>query len=281
MKSERYWALVRYRIEKQQNRIRISQLRERFADGILPPPGSPPFKYRPAFMVAGWRPVSQAEEAEASRRSAIHRVDWEYPSPREPLALGEFASGVHQLEMRDACRWCRDGRGIWVQGAQPISAEEWGPHGYSVSSLPDGLMLTREDRELLARILKKSPGRNRGRPPIGERAMTEAKRQRRSRARRAVIAPVRGSQPGTVAPVPLGPAVPGTYSGYESLNIEIEQMITNLLDVELAERYHQYLGEALERLMAAPPDYILTREEFTIVAAAGVLGRRLLPMEYH
>src|SRR5215471_13771651 len=273
---ERYLALVRYRIEKQQKRIRISQLRERFAEGILPPPGSPPFKYRPAFMVAGWRPVSEAEEAEACRRSAIHRVDWEYPSPREPLALAEFASGVHQLEMRDAFRLRRDDRGVWVQGAQPISAEEWGSHGYSVSSLPDGLMLAREDRELLARILDKSSGRNRGRPAIGERAMTDAERQRR---RRAIITPVsRGSKPGIVVPPPLGPMVPGTLSvSFEA----IEQMVTNLVDVELAGKYNEYLSEVLGRLATAPPDYILSREEFTVVTAAAVLAHRLLPKQLH
>ena len=285
MKSERYWALVRCRIEKQQNRIKISQLRERFADGILPPPGSPPFEYRPAFTVAGWRPVSEAEEAEARessrRRKASRRVGidvpigdpirpgppyWEYPSPRDPSALAEYASAVYRLEAHEL-RLAKI-NGVWRQTRHEVFGD-----GFTVSSLPDGLMLTREDRELLARILDKSPGRNRGRPAIGERAMTAAERQRRSRA---VIAPVpRGSQPGIVVPPPLGPAVPGTL--YE----EVAQMVTNLVNVELAEKYHQYLGEVLDRLMSAPPDYILSREEFTVVTAAAVLADRLLPKQLH
>jgi len=65
--------------------------------------------------------------------------------------------------------------------------------------------------------------------------------------------------------------------------LEIEQMVSNFLEFELAEKYHQYLGEILDRLAAAPPSYMLSREEFTIVAAAGVLGRRLLKpaAEFH
>jgi hypothetical protein len=58
-------------------------------------------------------------------------------------------------------------------------------------------------------------------------------------------------------------------------------MITNLLNVELAERYHQYLGEVLDRLMTAPPDHILSREEFTVVTAAAVLADRLMPRRLH
>jgi len=78
--------------------------------------------------------------------------------------------------------------------------------------------------------------------------------------------------------VPLGHAAPGI-----SLTLEIEHMVSNFLEFELAEKYHQYLGEILDRLAAAPPSYMLSREEFTIVAAAGVLGRRLLKpaAEFH
>jgi hypothetical protein len=120
-----------------------------------------------------------------------------------------------------------------------------------------------------------------GRPPIGEHAMPDDERQRRSRANRKAktCPPQARNEPGTVVPsTPFGPAVPGP-----SLILEIEQMISNLLEFELAEKYHQYLGEVLDRLAAAPASYILSREEFTIVAAAGVLGRRLLKpaAEFH
>jgi hypothetical protein len=117
-----------------------------------------------------------------------------------------------------------------------------------------------------------------GRPPIGERAMTDAEYKRRSRAKQTLL-PRERPEPGAVVPsTPFGPAVPGT-----SLILEIESMVSNFLEFELAEKYHQYLGEVLDRLAAAPASYILSREEFTIVAAAGVLGRRLLKpaAEFH
>jgi len=117
-----------------------------------------------------------------------------------------------------------------------------------------------------------------GRPLIGERPMTPAEYKRRSRAKAKTLPPQERNEPGAVVPVPLGHAVPGT-----SLILEIEQMVSNFLEFELAEKYHQYLGEVLDRLAAAPASYILSREEFTIVAAAGVLGRRLLKpaAEFH
>ena len=115
-----------------------------------------------------------------------------------------------------------------------------------------------------------------GRPLIGERPMTPAEYKRRSRAKAKTLPPQERNEPGAVVPVPLGHAVPGT-----SLILEIEQMVSNFLEFELAEKYHQYLGEVLDRLAAAPASYILSREEFTIVAAAGVLGRRLLKPEFH
>ena len=255
---------------------------------------TPPFEYRLAFMVAGWRPVSQAEEVEARelfrRRNTVHRVNKEpepdldnlrYSPPRQGLALEDYASSVCWLEARSGLV---KRNGVWTQMRRPIAGEEWDSRGYTVNSLPDGLMLSREERELLARILAKSPGRNRGRPPIGERAMTAAERKQRSRNQKAKASLPRGrNEPSTAVPMPLGPAVPGTYPRYEAIILEIETMITKLLDVELAERYHEYLGQVLDRLVIAPPDYIISREEFTIITAAAVLADKLLlkPPELH
>src|SRR6516225_5662176 len=159
-KDSKYWNLVRYRIEKLQNQIRASQVREQVAEARLPPPGSPPFEYRPAFIMAGWRPVSGAEEAEARelfrRRHAMRRTEpikigsfWFGRTPHS--SVEEYASGVFRLEMQTACALVRDGRGIWVQ--RSAGHERMQADGYRVESLPDELMLEREDRELLARIL--------------------------------------------------------------------------------------------------------------------------------
>jgi hypothetical protein len=75
------WTRVRYRIEKLEEQIRIKR-RQVFAAAIMPPAGSPPFAYRPAFRIAGRRPVSQAEIDEARQlfrhRNAIHRADEPY-----------------------------------------------------------------------------------------------------------------------------------------------------------------------------------------------------------
>jgi hypothetical protein len=203
-KELEFWTRVRYRVEKLQEQIRIKR-RQVFAAAIMPPAGSPPFDYRPAFRIAGRRPVSQAEIDEAlelfRRRNAIHLVDEPYSSAEE------FACGIYRLEMREArdkafTRGERNGpRGIWAatkgaeehdgtdgpgylaplrQGPQPISRDEWRARGYSVSGLPDGLMLSREDRELLARVLAKSPGKSRGRPPnLISRLPPERQRRRR------------------------------------------------------------------------------------------------------
>jgi hypothetical protein len=115
-----------------------------------------------------------------------------------------------------------------------------------------------------------------GRPPINGVAMTAAERKRRSRQQSKTLPPQERHEPGAVVPMPLGPAVPGDYQ-----LMEIEHMIT-LLERDLAGEYHERLGELLDRLADAPPDQILTREEFTIVAAAAVLSRRLRsPAEFN
>jgi hypothetical protein len=156
--------------------------------------------------------------------------------------------------MADARALIRDGRSEWAQV-------------YHVEQLPDGLMLAREDRELLARILAKSPGRNRGRPPLGDRAMTMVERAAKHRQSKT-LPPQERHQPGIVVPVPLGPAVPGINPW-----MEIKQMVTKY-ELGLASQYHERLGELLDRLASAPPDYVLTWDEFKTVAAAAVLHQR-------
>src|SRR5262249_53552730 len=120
----------------------------------MPPPGSPPFAYRPAFMIAGRRPVSEAEEAEARelqrRIIAVRRARKEpepnlehllYSEPRNRVGLyaewpPEFAPAIYRLEMADARDKAFMGRrcikddagtvsyGPWQQRAQSISAGE-------------------------------------------------------------------------------------------------------------------------------------------------------------
>jgi hypothetical protein len=298
-----YWNLVRYRIEQHQNRIRISRARVKFAGAIMPPPGSPPFEYWPPFLIAGWRPVSQAEEDEARelfrQRDAMRRVDREYRSPQE------FASGIYGLEIRDAREKAFSRRvyrapiaddayargymaalgpkaqtdnglaaaiGPWRQGAPPISHDEWDGRGYSVSSLPDGLMLAREDRELLARILEQSPGRARGRPPVlAERgAMTTAERKRRSRALKTFV-PHERPEPGIIVPPPQGSAVPG-----HSIEDGLYRMLTQL-EQGFAEKYHERLGELLDRLATAPPDTMVSRP--TLLERAAALVEQAEPLD--
>ena len=136
----------------------------------------------------------------------------------------------------------------------------------------------REALELSGGVIQVCPPEKTTAPPIGECAMTDAEYKRRSRAKQKAktLPPQERNEPGAVVPMPLGSAVPGTYPRYEAIILEIETMITKLLDVELAERYHEYLGQVLDRLVIAPPDYIISREEFTIIAAAAVLADKLL-----
>jgi hypothetical protein len=155
---------------------------------------------RLAFEIVGFRAVSGAEIEEATalfrRRAAISRADRPYSS-RE-----EFAIGIYQLELRDAQRkaFARrksaiptlrnpldasrherddvggegDGFGVIVGGE--IALEEW--DGFKIKDYP---MRRRADQDLCARILAKSPGRKRGRPPIGAQAMSDKERKQRQR----------------------------------------------------------------------------------------------------
>src|SRR5262249_14009084 len=173
----------------------------------------PPFIYRLAFILDGSRPVSKAEIAEATRlfqrRKATARARKEpepnlenltYSEPRNRAGHyaewpPEYAAGICALE-RD--RGVVKRNGIWTVAQQPFSHEEWATLGCRVSSLPDGLMPSREDRELLARVLAKSPGRNRGRPSIGDRAMTNAEKVAKHRLKKKLQLPAtQRALPGT------------------------------------------------------------------------------------
>jgi hypothetical protein len=76
---------------------------------------------------------------------------------------------------------------------------------------------------------------------------------------------------------PAGAVSPRTRPPYQPL-VEIEQMIERLL--QRAEKWDDYCGEILDRLADAPPDYILTQEEFTVVAAAAVLADSYCPLNF-
>jgi hypothetical protein len=167
------------------------------------------------------RPLTQAEldEAEliAFRSRAAWRADMELPCD----SFGEFAAGIYVLELRAnkqnafrSSHWaphlpgtsgqadnedgdgtdagCAAAYGPTRPGAHPLSHDEWAELGFSIEQarLPtiEGTYvrtphISNEDRQMLARSLAKSPGRKRGRPPIGKRAMTDAERQQRRRRR--------------------------------------------------------------------------------------------------
>jgi hypothetical protein len=232
VKELEFWTKVRARQEAYEEAVKIRKTRQRIAAAIMPPPGSPPFAYRPVFEAEGRRRMSRAEAEEARRwllhRVAIHKMDAPYAS-RE-----EYAVGIYALEMRDGKRkvFTRSraamplagsgtvagdtgvaaGIGPWRSGAPPLTRDEL-ERGFGVLSPDDAiqfhlkgdqgdgdLFLSRAnvdlllrilandlsqltaDRDLFARILAKSPGRKRGRPPTGERAMTNTERSRKHRA---------------------------------------------------------------------------------------------------
>ena len=136
---------------------------------------------------------------------------------RRPPRTEEFACGIYALEMREARQkaftrsqsgiptaddaYARHlagspvvpagedngstpGYGLWQQGALPICRDEWDARGHDVETVPKRLILSPEDRGLAARVLAKSPGRNRGRPPSnGLWSMTNTERSRRHRAK--------------------------------------------------------------------------------------------------
>jgi hypothetical protein len=250
------------------------------------PVETPPFIYRLPFLIAGSRPVSKAEIAEATRlfqrRKATARARKEPEPNLENLTYSEprnraghyaewppkYATGICALEMRDACALIRDGRGVWVQRRPE---DEWtGADGYSIEQLSDALTLSREDRELLTRILAKSPGRNRGRQPMGDSAMTTAERVAKHRAQKKLQLPATQRALGTVKPPPLGPAVPGTNLIIERNRMLLEKMARQ--QDEILDRLDQIL-----ECLIKDPDRPITREEFQILAVAGTLGARQRP----
>jgi hypothetical protein len=225
-----YWVTVQARIAANNEAIRINKARRAIAGALMPPPGSPPFAYRPVYEA-----LSALEPRDDERARRDYRA-WR----RE--RYGGFAAGIYHSEMADARRkaftrsihrtpvandayaremtsgaaysddkdnGCAVSFGPWRQGPLPISHDEWRAHGYHIESIPAGLIPPRKDRELAARILAKSPGRPVGRPPLNGRAMTGAERVARYRAKNnsarrptSVLGP-------TLSPMPLGLAAPG------------------------------------------------------------------------
>ena len=146
-------------------------------------PALGPYAYRPAFKVAGRRPVSRAETEEARqlflRRTAIHRAD-------RPASPDHFARGLRAMEMQDTHTKAGHNRdGVWSMGANPLSREDWGLGGtrFSTEELLPGVPFTVDEVAVLSAHLRGKSGRGRGRPPINGRAMTSTERSRRHRAK--------------------------------------------------------------------------------------------------
>jgi hypothetical protein len=150
----------------------------------------PPFAYRAAYEAAGWRPIAphEREISEIDRRWP-RNVDKECVSP-----LREYARELRKLEAQDARpKMRRVATGAFPghawQGGTPnqISREDWNVGGdkagrpaYSVlqtDQLPPTIW------RLFRNILATSPGRPRGRPPLGDRRMSDTERQRKRRAK--------------------------------------------------------------------------------------------------
>jgi hypothetical protein len=180
---------------------------------------------RERFEDAGWRPVSDAEIAEATELFQRIRAARRAGSDLPYHSKAEFASGIYALEMADAYRKChtrrveygapgvsaedktrknsdgawvkaeveKDCDGGWAKAYGPIRQEqfvgiahdEW--DGFHIENPPPAAEISTEDRKLCARILAKSPGRKVGRPPDGERKMTDAERQQKRRAKLRLI----------------------------------------------------------------------------------------------
>jgi hypothetical protein len=118
--------------------------------------------------------------------------------------------------------------------------------------------------------------RKRGRPPKGDRAMTGAERARKHYYAHKAPPPQGRVETGADQPPPLRLAAPvNPYAEIEQL------MIATFLEFQQAEHYRQRLGEILDRLADAPPDYCLTREEFKLVAMAAAFQRATNRREVH
>jgi hypothetical protein len=207
---------IRRARERAHKKATNRQERLQEARALLPPPGSPPFAFRPAFEKAGERPVSRAEIEEAKelffRRAAIQKANAGGLEGIPYDAVSEYACGIYAFELRAAKRKAfsrskksgfnpggktaameeeeGDGTdhgaaptiGAWQAGPLPITYTEWRQMGFTTQRhVP--LIIT-EDRKMLERILSQSPGRTRGRPPLDGKAMTSAERGKKHRAKK-------------------------------------------------------------------------------------------------
>jgi hypothetical protein len=107
-------------------------------------------------------------------RTPVAEDEWSKYLLGSPASTGDFDTGVAEAF------------GPTRPGVKPISNEEW-ERGYEVKGLPFDLILPRDTRDMLARILAKSPGRKRGRPPLGEKAMTSTERSRKHHAAKKIM----------------------------------------------------------------------------------------------
>jgi hypothetical protein len=136
-----------------------------------------------------WSELADAKRKAYSRRTArFPHVPAEYDRDTmrgeaaipSPLIIGSWdeQNGFDLGDDNDT-----KGFGVIAQPTTGIAREEW--DGFEVSHHPMPTIVP-ADQRLCARILDKSPGRNRGRPPINLRAMTDAERKRRQRAKEPV-----------------------------------------------------------------------------------------------
>jgi hypothetical protein len=187
----------------------------------------------------------------------------------------QFARGVRWLEFQDIQRW-RKQRIEWL--GVTIDKDMLQLNGFQIQGIADATQARQEYR----RARGAPPLRERqkpGRKPIGDVAMTNAQYVARHRAKlKATVALLNDRPGGAAQPLPLEAAAsPPSYDA------ELEQMIaTSLLpEYPQAERYYQYLSEILDRLKDAPPDYVLTRAEFRVIATAAALLRAMERKELH
>jgi hypothetical protein len=133
--------------------------------------------------------------------------------------------------------------------------------------LSGGVIQVCPPEKTTAQLLKRKVGR----PPIGECAMTDAEYKRRSRAKQKAktLPPQERNEPGAVAPLPLGPTVPGVNFIVERNNMFLEKMA----------RQHQEfldrLSKLLDRLESAQPDYVVKWDELEILADAAAYDRKV------
>jgi hypothetical protein len=183
--------------------------------------------YRAAYQAAGWRPLAAHEigrEPGRFRPKGFERDPetgfWRAGDSADCETLADYAHTVRRLELsyiRDQRRWKKRSDGTWREGlpdllscqdrqggqSHRLSREMWnraGNEGSPPAYGEQGRLLNDDDKLLLRRILAKSPGRPRGRPPLGDRRMSDAKRQRRRRAKWQQPASAVSPQTNSLAP---------------------------------------------------------------------------------